>query len=80
MTKFFCSECPWHGLEKDVLRAPNPFAKDDTEQMIGCPNCREPNTMKLACDEPDCWRAVSCGTPTPAGYRQTCGEHMPHVA
>ncbi len=29
------------------------------------------------CDEPDCKRPVTCGTPTPKGYRHTCGTHAP---
>lgn len=27
------------------------------------------------CDEPNCLGEVSCGWPSEAGYRQTCGEH-----
>jgi hypothetical protein len=29
------------------------------------------------CDEPGCYDPVSCGTPTPDGYRNTCYEHKP---
>lgn len=75
MTKFLCSECDWHGSEAKVLRAPNPFAEDDSETMQGCPKCREPNTMRLVCDDPTCWREATCGIPTPKGYRRVCGEH-----
>jgi hypothetical protein len=72
--KYLCLECHWHGTE--TLEAPNPFAEDN-EKMLGCPGCREANRITLACDEPDCWRETTCGTPTPDGYRRTCGEHMP---
>lgn len=29
------------------------------------------------CDEPGCKEPISCGTPTPGGYRRTCSEHCP---
>lgn len=77
MRKFLCRDCRWQGTEREVLTADNPFAEDDGETMYGCPRCREANTMDIACDEPGCWRKVSCGTPTPNGYRSTCGEHKP---
>lgn len=77
--KFICGVCDWHGHEPEALRAPNPFSEGGMETMCGCPACREPNTMKTACDEPDCWRAVTCGTPTSSGYRSTCGDHAPPI-
>lgn len=75
--KFRCEErrCGWHGEE--VLTAPNPFDPADT--INGCPSCRAVDTIELACDEPDCWEPVSCGTPTDSGYRNTCGPHLPNV-
>lgn len=30
----------------------------------------------LACDEPGCIKRRTCGWPSPAGYRHTCGDHM----
>jgi hypothetical protein len=30
------------------------------------------------CDEPGCAEASTCGWPSPAGYRRTCGKHLPH--
>ena len=74
--RFFCRECSWRGVESGFLRAENPFS-DEPEEMIGCPLCRDVNSMVLACDEPGCWRETSCGTPTPSGYRRTCSEHRP---
>ena len=71
-TKF---RCGWTGLEKDVLSAPNPF--DPEDDLTGCPECKGVNTIVPACDEPGCWEEVTCGAPTPSGYRQTCGKHRP---
>lgn len=81
MTKYICDECEWKGKDEDLLRAPllrapNPFSEDG-DTMFGCPQCREPNTMIVACDEVGCWEQVSCGTPTPTGYRSTCYRHKP---
>lgn len=33
--------------------------------------------MPAICDEPGCLEFVSCGIPTPTGYRNTCGAHRP---
>jgi hypothetical protein len=77
ITRVLCSDyrCRWHGTRAEVLRAPSPF---DAEQMLnGCPKCKAVDTIVTACDEPDCWEPVSCGTPTPTGYRNTCGKHFP---
>lgn len=80
MVKFRCQECSWCGWESQLLRAPNPFADDDTEEMFGCPNCHQPNTMARACDESGCDREASNGTNTPQGYRWSCYEHRPQPA
>lgn len=74
--KFTCEECGWNGTEGKLLRAPNPFA-DDVETMVGCPDCREPNSMRRACDHKDCWQAAGCGTVHSGGYAWTCYEHRP---
>jgi hypothetical protein len=38
----------------------------------------DPRIVKeLWCDEQGCKRRATCGTPTPAGYRKTCGQHIP---
>ena len=77
-TKQTCGVCDWHGTSDEVLRAPNPF--DPDEVLWGCPKCKSVDQLYLVCDEPDCWDTVSCGTPTPNGYRSTCGKHRPEVA
>ena len=68
MSKLICEECDWHGQDEDMLTAINPFDKDDT--IIGCPKCFAINTLLPACDVPECWQVVSCGTPTPGGYKK----------
>ena len=75
-SKFKCKECSWHGMDSELLHAPNPF--DIDELVVGCPHCKSVDSMVLVCDEPGCWLEVSCGTPTQKGYRSTCGEHQPN--
>lgn len=80
MQKIICNEfrCSWQGLEGEALTAPNPF--EPTETVSGCPECLGIDTIVYACDEPDCWKSATCGTPTKEGYRSTCGKHMPKTA
>jgi hypothetical protein len=70
-----CSECRWHGGKVEMLTARHPF--DDEDLVYGCPRCKSVDSLSVACDEPGCKSEVSCGTPTPDGYRQTCSEHRP---
>ena len=72
--KLVCDDhrCGWVGTEP--LRAPDPFEQDC--ELIACPKCRG-ITLVNCCDEPGCSRIVQCGTPTPNGYRKTCGQHAP---
>jgi hypothetical protein len=73
--KRVCIDCQWRGTVAEMLTAPNPF--DPTDTIVGCPRCRQVETLRVACDEPECWREASCGTPTPNGYRSTCATHRP---
>ena len=77
--KMMCSnlKCTWYGGDKDFLTATNPF--DSSETITGCPKCKGIDTIRLACEEPDCWLETTCGTPTKDGYMRTCGKHMPTV-
>ncbi len=77
MRKVICDSplCDWKGMKDEVLNGTNPF--DPTELIYGCPECLQINTTVYACDEPDCWMEVTCGTPTEDGYRSTCGLHAP---
>ena len=80
MSKVCCQErgCGWKGDSIEQLIAPSPFDEDD--MLYACPKCKTVETsIWAACDEPDCWRAATCGTPTPDGYRNTCGDHIPKV-
>lgn len=75
MDKIVCKECDFRGYTKDALKAKNPF--DETDTIFGCPTCKSPNSFRSVCDELDCWREVSSGTPTKNGYRSTCHQHAP---
>lgn len=79
--KVCCQErrCGWIGEQSELLHFKHPF--DDTETVGVCPKCKTIETsIWQACDEPGCARAATSGTPTPAGYRNTCGDHMPVMA
>jgi hypothetical protein len=73
--KVICTErrCYWKGTTKDMLQGVSPF--DPEESIVGCPNCKAINTLVSACYVDGCWKEVSCGYPTPDGYRNSCGDH-----
>lgn len=73
--KCVCEECGWQGSLGDQLHGVNPF--DTEDKIYGCPRCKTIDRMYPVCDEPDCWKPVTCGSPTPDGYRSTCGKHRP---
>lgn len=73
--KFICGECDHRGQIEDMLKAESPF--EAGEEMYACPGCKSVGQMHSVCDEPGCWREVSCGTPTDNGYRSTCHDHAP---
>ena len=77
MPKTICNDCVWRGDDLELLREENPFEKNDF--LYACPNCKSIFGLRVACDEPECWNEVTCGTPTPNGYRQTCGKHAPKI-
>ncbi len=69
-----CGVCYWRGTSDQILVAQNPFDPGDT--VTGCPKCLSVDSTTIVCDEPGCWKEVTCGTPIPDGsYRQTCGTH-----
>ena len=35
---------------------------------------------ECCCDEPGCKKQISCGTPSPDGYRNTCWGHKPEAS
>lgn len=73
--KIICTACFWKGTDAELLKANHPFIAG--EPIRGCPGCRDVFDLRPACDEPECWEMQTCGTPTPAGYRITCGRHRP---
>jgi hypothetical protein len=76
-------DCGWKGHSYDLIACT--VTRTDTGQSIGgtyvCPKCLDPlsDDVIMCCDEPGCWEPRSCGTPTQAGYRQTCGRHAPRT-
>ncbi len=75
-TKIKCG-CGWKGIEKELLKAPNPYLEDE---IIGfCPKCKDAFELLYVCDEPGCWEPRTCGTSTKNGYRHTCGKHKPSL-
>ena len=74
---WLCPLCYQSFPTTDALKADHPFQAG--EQLLGCPKCRAAcdESFQLVCDVMDCKRPVTRGTPTPRGYRRTCGEHAP---
>lgn len=72
--KMICTDlrCGWRGFEFELLRASNPFDKD--EVLTACPVCRDMETAK-ACDEAACWEKATCGWRSEDSYRHTCYIH-----
>jgi hypothetical protein len=69
-----CESCGWSGKLEDMLEAVHPF--DSEEKVHACPNCMELNDSCIGlCDEPGCNQPISCGWPSPGGYRHTCHTH-----
>lgn len=71
--KLQCDECELVLSDEQRLTAPNPF--DSTEVIFGCPRCKNIGAFSRLCDMDGCESKVSCGFPTPDGYRHTCGTH-----
>ncbi|HON48067.1 MAG TPA: hypothetical protein PLZ60_09990 [Kiritimatiellia bacterium] len=44
--------CDWRGDSGDMLRAKNPF--DESEEITGCPKCKQIECLMGVCDEPGC--------------------------
>lgn len=75
--KIVCG-CGWVGDKSGLLRGKNPF---DGSDIAACPKCKELNSdLRTACEEAGCNYLATCGTSTPDGYRNTCGEHKPKGA
>ncbi len=83
--RWLCRECGHVCTNADLLRAPHPFHSPFTprfcsKQIVGCPKCREVETMTRACDVEGCGLAASSFIPL-RGCR--CYEHrdteIPHA-
>ena len=82
--KVFCGwrTCSWRGTYDQLLVAPHPFRRD-TEEVTGCPRCKEIEIEIEACAHDECWERATCGQRRPAErfrepgkvYRRTCGKH-----
>lgn len=74
-----CRECDSPFPRLEVLTAPHPFDTSDGSKIEGCPYCKSAGDglFILVCDEPDCQKEASAGTPTKDGYRNTCYLHIP---
>lgn len=75
--KWICTECRFVGVSHNFDTVKDPRGPDTWNV---CPNCRTPEHVAIACDEPGCDRESECGFPAdfPADtglYRRTCLEH-----
>ena len=80
--KMVCSECGWVGFEAHLSTLRYQWTDSEGKEHAGewevCPDCGGLDaTVDFACDEPDCRKKVTCGAPTPDGYKATCSDHMP---
>jgi hypothetical protein len=73
--EWLCKEC--NSIHVNPLYATNPFDKED--YIIGCPSCKEINTLEQACQYKGCTRLSTAGIPNIYGYRYlwVCSEHIP---
>jgi hypothetical protein len=70
--KYVCEDCRWHGKQKDLIVAPNPFMPEDI--LLACPSCYGMEVV-WACDYPYCFAPVTSGLPTKNGYKSVCSKH-----
>ncbi|WP_345985302.1 hypothetical protein WCX49_11915 [Sulfurimonas sp. HSL-1656] len=71
--KYKCEECGHICEPVDILEAKHPFIDD--EKVMGCPECREIDSLQKMCEVDGCNKVASCGTPASGGYLICCGEH-----
>ena len=71
---FKCNLCEAAIEPAQLLVSTNPF--DSSEEITGCPHCKQcTEGFTVLCDVTGCRESVTCGWPSPHGYRQTCGVH-----
>jgi hypothetical protein len=71
--KYLCIECIWVGKDGEYLTAPNPFEPESV--IVGCPKCRQVDTLVTACAQDGCCRSATIGAPNESGYSWLCHEH-----
>ena len=68
-----CEDMDWPTLPDAIL------AIEDEARADPCPHCvvthEWPCPTIPRCDEPGCEQEATCGWPSDAGYRRTCGDH-----
>jgi hypothetical protein len=74
-----CVECGWVGTEEMKLRAPSPF--DESQEILGCPTCKEVGNFVLVCDVEGCTANQVdglVGRTVEGRYFWTCWWHGPN--
>ena len=69
-----CSYCESYVMNKDLLRAANPFNK--LKKIIGCPSCYSINSMMVICQSLTCKKEAVMGYLTEHGYHLNCYQHI----
>lgn len=72
-----CNGCRKTFDAREILSKPSPFDEDDT--LEACPRCLQVGGMKQLCEAEGCFDEANCGSPTPDGYKFTCGKHLPEI-
>jgi len=76
-SKVKCKTCNWQGVDDEIDIVEDPKHDSDTVWQI-CPECRDAEQFNICCDEPNCWKVATCGSPTLSNvYRHTCDKHIP---
>ena len=73
-----CEVCGHVLPESQILQiqVPHPNRPPAYVMVNQCPECGECEQFVNVCDVPFCEKEATCGWPSEAGYRRTCGEHM----
>jgi hypothetical protein len=62
----------------DGITISNEFDLNLKDNIVEAYKSKDEKKLKQAlglCDEPDCFKHISCGWPSESGYRMTCGDH-----
>lgn len=77
MARWRCDDCQnvWRTGEILTVKVPHPKPGHDVIEIQQCPECGSCDNFWLLCDVEGCERLVTCGWPSPDGYRRTCHQH-----